>query len=481
MTPTGFYAKPLPVIDQELDDGIKDILGQDAGTDADGKLPPQGHAGQLKTLIIDGIAAQWDQQEAIVASFDPGKAAGVFLDVICSLTGTIRQGSRRSVATGIFVGTPNTTLAAGRAATVQGTAARFATATGTQIATGTPFSAATYGIGDLRYSSASRIYMCIATGTISAGEPSGIGTDIAVGTSQWRYLGDGIGYAIQPMLADVEGPIGAATGAISEIATPVDGWKAIFNARAAAGGALREKDPALRPRREQELAGQGSTTADAVRADVLAVNEGSEDPAHEPPNACKVFFNDTDFYDANGVPPHSIEVLVRGGTEADIAQAIWDSLGAGTRTYGNTSAYAVDSEGAQQLIYFSRPTDVPIWAIVVGRYEAAAWPPNSDSAVAETMRSAFLTYTADYPVARDARTSPLNAAMMRGPAGTTGGLAIVPAPEGSDPVPGLIEVESIYIGIATGPTSSAQISIGPREAAVFDTSRLSITATVEDP
>lgn len=482
LTPTGYYAKPLSVVDDETDQGMRSILGESAGTDADGKIPLESMAGQLKALFVDGIAAMWDQQQAIVANLDPNQAQGVFLDSIASLTGTLRTAARYSVATGLCVGTPNTSLPVGRAVTVDGTASRFSTATGFNIATGTAYtSSGTYGIGDLRYSPGQlRHYLCTATGIGTASGPSGTAAAITDGTATWKYLGAGIGIIPAIFSADNLGAIGVATGSLNTIATPVNGWDAVYNRLAGNAGRLKEVDASLRPRRNQEFAKAGNTTADAIRANVLAVNAGSTDPAHEPVTSCTVFINDTDVTDSNGVPPHSFECLVQDGTDADIAQAIWNSTGGGTRSHGTSSAIATDSEGVDHVVYFTRPTEVQIYVYAVGRYDAREWPDSSDALVAETMESALLTFTADWPPARDVRTSPLVAALMRGPAGTTGGVALVPAPAGSDPVAGLLEVESLSISTASGVTGTSQVSITGKQVAVFDSTRTFITATTEE-
>lgn len=479
---SGYYAKPLQVIDDEVDQGLRSILGDAAGTDADGKIPLESMAGQLKALIVDGLAAQWDLQEAIVANLDPTKAGGVFQDSIAALTGTLRNAARYSVATGLCIGDPGTSLPVGRAATIDTTASRFATATGLSIATGTAYTpSGSYLIGDLRYIPGhGRHFLCIATGIGNASGPSGTAADITAGNAHWKHLGAGIGIVHAPFVADVVGAIGVATGSLSTIATPVSGWNAIYNLLAGDAGALEETDSALRVRRDQELAAAGNTTVDAIRANLLALNEGSTDAAHVPVTSCTVFYNDTDITDSTGLPPHSIECLVQDGTDGDIAQTVWDSVGAGTRTYGNTSGTATDSEGNTHTVYWTRPTQVQIWVYGVGRYDATEWPSGSETVVAETMKSALLTYTADWPPAKDVRTSPLIAAMMRGPAGTTGGVALVPAPDGSDPVPGLLELETISISTATGVTGTAQIAITGRQIAVFDSTRTFLTATTED-
>lgn len=483
VTATGFWSKDLQTIDDEVDSGLRSILGESAGTDSDGKIPLSSMAGQLKSLIVDREAALWDLMQAVHASFDPNKATGRMLDAVCSITGTIRNEESNSVATGTCVGTPNTTLDTGRVATVGTTNSRFATATGVAIATGVAYTpSGTYAFNDLRYvPGQNRHYVALGGGVGNGSGPSGTAESITAGGVAWKFIGEGVGIVHTPFFAEVIGPIGAATGTLSTIATPVSGWNAVTNLTSAVAGRNEEKDASLRARREEELAAIGNTTPDAIRANVLRVNQGSTDPSHQPPTSCKVFYNDTDVTDGNGLPPHSVEVLVQDGTVADIAQAIWDSVGAGTRTYGSRTDPVEDSEGNTQFVNWTRPTEVNIWVTAVGRYDASQWPSGSETLVAQAMTSALLTYTADWPISRDVRISPLMAAILRGPQGTTGGMAIVPADGDAPSVPGLLEVESLNIGTATGVVGANQISITARQIAVFATGRCDITATTEEP
>lgn len=482
ISPTGFYAKPLTVISDEIDAGIQSILGNSAGTDSGGKLPTASMAGQLKALMVDGIAAMWDLAEATVASLDPSKASGVFQDAIGAITGTVRDAARSTIATGTCIGDPNISLPAGRAATIGGTTSRFSTPTGFQIATGTAWvPSGIYGPGNLRFN-LGNTYQCLGSGIAGPSGPSGTAQAITDGGTSWKYLGPGIGYVHIPFIADAPGPVGVATGSLNSIATPVSGWNALTNLIAGVAGVNRETDAQYRVRRSLELATAGNTTADAIRANILNVNQGSSDPNHSPATSCTVFYNDTDYADpSSGLPPHSVEILVQDGTTADIALAIWQSVGAGTQTYGNRSDTVYDSQGNPQVVNWSRPTTVSIWVTANGRYDASQWPVGSDSVVAQSLLSALLTATAAWPIGVDVRTSPLIGAFMRGPAGTTGGLAIVPADPSANPVTGLLEIDNIFIGSASGPTGSASVVIGSRQVASFDTSRCVVTATVEAP
>ncbi len=482
---TGFYKKPLAVIEDEVDEDLRAILGDSAGTDADGKIPVRSYAGQLKTKMVDREAALWDLLEAVYSSLDPAQAGDASQDVIASLTGSLREAERFSSVTATCVGDPLTSLIAGRVATVEDTAARFLSTVNATIVALTAWAINTvYSVGDKR-TNASRCYVCITAGqSAGSGGPTTTASDITDNVAHWKYLGEGTGAVDVVFQAEVAGEVGALAGDLNEIGTPVSGWKNVVNLLDAEVGNLKETNSNFRQRRDLELAAAGNTTVDAIRANILKVNEGSTDPDHEPPTACKVFYNDTDYTDVNGVPPHSIEVLVKDGTAADIAQAVWDSVGAGTRTYGNTSGSATDSEGVAQTVYYTRPTDVPMYVTAVGRYDAAQWLniSDADTAVAELMLSAFLTSVDDWEIALDVRLSPLMGGIMRGPAETDdNGDAVVPADPASPAVPGLLEVETLNFATTASPTTNTQVAIAARQIATFDSSRCVFSAAAETP
>jgi uncharacterized phage protein gp47/JayE len=70
------------------------------------------------------------------------------------------------------------------------------------------------------------------------------------------------------------------------------------------------------------------------------------------------------YTDADGRPPKSFEAVVEGGTDADVAQVIWDSMPSGIESYGNTSVVIQDVEGNNQTIKFSRPVSKYVWVRV---------------------------------------------------------------------------------------------------------------------
>ena len=94
----------------------------------------------------------------------------------------------------------------------------------------------------------------------------------------------------------------------------------------------------------------------ALRAAVSAV-DGVTD--------ADVVVNETETTDALGLPAKTYRVIAEGGTDDDIAQAIWDNHPAGIGTSGAESGNAVDTNGTTKVINFARPVTVDIFVALV--------------------------------------------------------------------------------------------------------------------
>jgi uncharacterized phage protein gp47/JayE len=147
-------------------------------------------------------------------------------------------------------------------------------------------------------------------------------------------------YALQP------GALTAQAGDISVIATPQLGWQTVTNASAASPGRDAETDAELRQRQTISTAIPALTPLESIVANVEALPGVTELKAYE---------NDTSAPDANGLPSHSIALVVVGGDNTAIAETIaGGKLGCGT--YGTTQVTVTDQNNVPDVIYFSRPT-----------------------------------------------------------------------------------------------------------------------------
>lgn len=476
VTTQGFVAKPLAVIKGELDAAFKaGPLGESAGTEPDGSIPGQSLAGQIVAIMADGLAAQWDLQQAVYSSADPGQASDAAQDAVCSITGTVRDPSVQSTVTASCTGDPGTILNLGRAAKVEGTGVKFLSLAGDPGDANAPASTlvavpawavlTAYAVGD-RVTRLARVYHCITAGvSAAAGGPTGTGADIVDGTVHWRYLGEGTAAVDVPFEADTAGPFGALSGKLNQIATPVSGWKTVTNLLDAKVGAYLEGNTSLRLRRDAELHAEGLAAVDAIRHRVLRVGDGTVDAV----TACTVFYNDGDAVSGDGLPPHSVEVLALGGLDQAIADAIWASVGAGIHTHGTITKTVTDSQGNTQTVRFSRPTAIPIWIIanVINDSTPGVFPSNGSALI----KGALKTFGDTYSIGRDVRASALAAAIFDGPSAAT---------PGSTPVPGVLDAVCL-IGVAPAPGTSNPITITSRQIATFDSANISVVLTGATP
>jgi len=128
-----------------------------------------------------------------------------------------------------------------------------------------------------------------------------------------------------------------------------------------------ETDASVRARIRTSLAARSTNSYDALYAAVMQA-KSIED--------AKVYVNDTDTTDANGIPAHNIAVVVKYGTTKTVAQQIFDHKPPGIATYGSTTGTAKDAAGNSYSIHFTRYTDrlvfiYPFITVLPGGSQAA--------------------------------------------------------------------------------------------------------------
>lgn len=151
------------------------------------------------------------------------------------------------------------------------------------------------------------------------------------------------------------GAIAAPAGAINQIGTPTLGWQTVSNAAPAAVGAPVETDAALRQRQTVSTALPSLTVLDGIIGAVSNIAGVTRLAAYE---------NDTDATDSNGIPSHSIAIVVEGGDANAIANAIAAKKTPGAGTYGTTAVVVNDVYGRPITIRFFRPSYPAITASV---------------------------------------------------------------------------------------------------------------------
>lgn len=114
---------------------------------------------------------------------------------------------------------------------------------------------------------------------------------------------------------------------------------------------------------DAELKTRLQTTYDPLsQGDVNAIYSALIDP-----NICpdvvkaNVLENDTDTTDGNSVPAYTINVIVLGGTDQNVINAIYPKKSGGTPTYGSQSGNYTDSIGNLHTVYFDRASKTSLY------------------------------------------------------------------------------------------------------------------------
>ena len=145
----------------------------------------------------------------------------------------------------------------------------------------------------------------------------------------------------------------AAAGTVTTIATPTFGWQTVTNALAATPGVAVETDAELRQQQSVSTAQPSMSLWEGIVSSVLAL-DGVVAVAGKK--------NDTGSTDADGIPGHTIALVIEGGDADEIGATIYLKKGEGTGTYGSTTVTYSDTYGFPNTVKFSRPTQVAIGA-----------------------------------------------------------------------------------------------------------------------
>lgn len=186
---------------------------------------------------------------------------------------------------------------------------------------------------------------------IPAGTLSETSQNVVFATSE-DVETDGNGTASVYARCTETGGIGlVAAGSITKIKNPIAGITSVMNNEASTGGRQNETDVELRKRYSESKTVSGSSVdaiAEYVRqiAGVISA-EGNE--------------NTTNEINMNGLPPRSVEMVVQGGTDVDIANAILQKKPAGIETFGQITTDVMDTQGNIHVIQFSRPESIMIY------------------------------------------------------------------------------------------------------------------------
>jgi len=238
-------------------------------------------------------------------SKDPNKASGVDLDTVSALTGTTRSEGTSSTITGF-------------------------------ILTGVP---GTIVPGGTRFESTT-------TGTRW--------------TLDQTWTLDNTGLAYVDITCTTVGVVEADANTVTRIIDTVAGLTSVNNPTPATTGTGVESDSSLRVKRATAVGRPGNNQIDSMLGELFAV-DGTR--------RVKVYENDTNATDTNGLPAHSIAPVIDGGTDADVAMAIYIKKNPGVMLYQAGTPITVDVTSPTypdnvKTIKFSRPIYVDMTVVV---------------------------------------------------------------------------------------------------------------------
>lgn len=151
------------------------------------------------------------------------------------------------------------------------------------------------------------------------------------------------------------GAIEAAPGTLTKIVTVIAGWDAVTNSEAAIVGQDQENQGAFEARRYKSVALNSRSACASIYSRVGQV-EG----------VLSLYVNDNksdDPVEIDGVTlvPHSVFVSVTGGTDKDVAKAIYNTVSAGCAFNGETEVEVTDDvTGSINTIKFNRPENLDV-------------------------------------------------------------------------------------------------------------------------
>jgi uncharacterized phage protein gp47/JayE len=476
---SGFIKKTLNDILTDIQDFQLDNINSTLNLLANSVL------GQLNGVMSDKISELWDVAEAVYRSFYPDSATGDALDGVAALTGVVRLEPTSSTVTLDQIFLENgTTVPLGSIVSVGSIGERFVTTAAVTNSLGyeatfsvaaeaentgpisgfartidtiqTPVSgwldkaavsagnSETYALDgksltlQVDQGSTQTVnftggdpWTAASSGTFINGATTGVNAfDDGNGTLRVESTTSGPGSAIQITGGSANTPLNFPT-------TLVKG----FNSTDAEPGTDLETDEELRVRRERLLRALGSATVEAIRARLLEV-EGVTNVS--------VFENVTDVTDSFGLPPHSFESIVLGGTNVDIAESIWENKPAGIETYGSVSQGITDSQGISHTIKFSRPTTVTIY-MTYTLDTTPDYPADGDTQVkAAAVAAGDLLQVGDDVVALQFKSLALD-------------------------ITGVFDVTDFRLGTSPSPTGTSNISIDPRQIADIDSANITVS------
>lgn len=472
LSATGFRRKRLPEIISDICARLEDRLGISIQNGSNSIL------GQIIGVYAYELADLWEQLENGYNAMYPGTATGKSLSDSAGLAGIALNNGTKSTVTLVCYGTAGTPIAyhaqvksklegghiweciedtasisAGKAYVAMLTVSTAITkgavytltidgTTVTYTATGEEKSVVTILNGLAKQVTRTDLLTSIDNNVLSIQSKSA-GTTFSISASGVEV--QTIGTPVLFQCADI-GAVDPNTGTITQILTSTVGWSRVTNPFAANVGTAAETDTALRQRWNKSLYTRASASVNAIRAAVLTNVVGVAE--------CLVYENNEDTTDGDGRPPHTVEVVVSGGDDNSIGKTIFAANTGGIKTVGTVSTSVADNIGNTHEVKFNRPEEIKVWfKVVISDNPDETLSTNYKNEIIDALLEKGKTQT----IGEDVILQRYFATIFSATSGV-----------------GYINLTATT-GDTAGTYGSDNISIGARQIAVFDVSRIEVT------
>ena len=195
------------------------------------------------------------------------------------------------------------------------------------------------------------------------------------------------------------GAVSALAGDIAQIETPTYGWGSVTNEVAAVLGNAQETDAQLRERQAISTANPSQTMLDGTKGAIAALKNVSRYAVYENDTNVSSVTDDNPY----GLPAHSVTCVVEGGTDEDVAEAIFLHKGIGCYTNGDVEVQYTDQNDYINCVRFYRPVYKDIFVkVVIKKYTGYI------STMTVKVREAVYNYLAALTIGSDVSASVLS-------------------------------------------------------------------------
>jgi len=457
LTSAGLEVKRLETIIEDMNADARLAFGATTNTEPDSVL------GQLIGVFAAQLAPVWELAQQLYDSFDPDQAEGAQLDNLCALTGVTRQEAQATQGFVRLTGLSGVAVPAGSIVENSATLDRFSTLIEATLA---PVALSTGGVV---FASADNSATRTAGSWLDDGVASGTTITFSNTASNniLREVDQVISATKVTLTASVTNEtaispittIGRADVFVSavevgerqalafDVDTIIDtqaGWKTVVNVLDLLTGREAEQDPELRIRREESLSVTGASVDFAIRSRLRALKGVKQ---------ALVISNRSDTPDSEGRPAHSFEAIVwpdlgDATYRASIARTIFENQPSGIQAFGLLNFEVVDAQDITQNVgySFAQPIVLYVLAALVTNDD---FPADGNALV----QAALLSEGNALSVGDDVRIWKFSAAL--------------------DAIPGIVDVD-VAIDTSDPPSNTANIPVGWRQIALFDSTRIAV-------